>query len=234
MWRLSRRLFSDAFFFVRALCDSEPVSINLNGALGTSGIFGIDVFTWYLIAVNAVTLAVCLIYSAFATGESIVDDIATWVINILALAGGAFGMLVGAFLNALAIHKLSDGREKLIRRGDDGNSLLFVISICLCVVWGVAYFIVEGAPWLPPDYRIDSAPMNHIPLIAYLLLVNGPRSFSILLTAETGSASFMPWKFFLWAWLSLVGLLAPCLPWLSRGARKGECISAMGFLSFWA
>lgn len=173
---------------------------------GDEAFLGMSNLFWYLVGVNILTFLMRFALEAYSSLSSFpsdaVEEAFTWVINILAFAGGAFAMFIAFVLDVLAAR--SNGKKGLVRSGDDSNSLLLVISASLCVVWGVVVLLATSAVDFSTEREIDFSPAAHIPAIAYLVAVNVLAFVLFFMDRSSDRRKFHPAEFALMA-LALAG-----------------------------
>ena len=173
---------------------------------GDEAFLGMSYLFWYLVGVNTLTFLVRFaleVHSSLSAFPSeTVEKAFTWVINVLAFAGGAFAMLIAFVLDVLAAR--GNGKKGLVRSGEDSNSLLLVISVSLCVVWGVVILLATSDAGFVIGREIDFSPAAHIPAIAYLAAVNVLAFVLFFMDRSSDRRKFHPTEFVLMA-IALVG-----------------------------
>lgn len=144
-----------AFYFLNSITKME---MTFNNDILT---FGLNRLQWYLIIVNVVTFLVYCIDYLICThmnidGES--QNFIHTILNILGIAGGAFGMLAALIL-------LNDfvGRE---------NANWFIIATSLTVVWLIIICIIFNPLNLQIRTLDDINYWTYLPLIIYLIVIN--------------------------------------------------------------
>ncbi len=155
------------WFGTEAIAGSTGVPVMLTNAASSAGLGGLPLFAVYLIAVNALNVVMfillCVVCGAFPEAEAFF----TYSMLVLSALGGAFGMLaVLLFTSAL----LGAAGEKAQNRGDDGDSLLYIVAVALSLLWVVAIYLAWSGDIACG--HVDLSPMSHMPLIAYLAAIN--------------------------------------------------------------
>lgn len=121
----------------------------------------------YLIAVNVLNVAAFVLLCVVCGFLPEAEAFFTYSMLVLSALGGAFGMLaVLLFISIL----LGAAGEKAQNRGDDGDSLLYIVAVALSLLWVVAIYLAWSGDIA--SGQVDLRPMSHVPLIAYLVAIN--------------------------------------------------------------
>ena len=156
------------WFGVGALAGSSNIPAMLGAASSSAGVGGMDLLGTYLVTVNALTVLVCVLLVVVSSLLPAAETFFTYLILVLSGLGGAFAV-IAALLFTSALFRV--GGETLQHRGDEGDSLLYVVAVALALMWGVMLFLL-GTGRLGTVAVVDPSPLAHVPPIAYLALIN--------------------------------------------------------------
>lgn len=150
MWMsLIISVIAGSFLFFKAFSESEIIELK-NGILPF-----FDNFIWYLIGINVFTFIVyCIDYFICACTYIEEDqDFVHTIMNILPIAGGAYGMLLSFIVLRQKIEKY--------------NANWYAICFSLVILWSSIIYAVYN-----PAVMEDIALLDHPLIIAYLILIN--------------------------------------------------------------
>lgn len=160
-------------FGVRVLADNESLAA-LMGSYGFSGLVA-----WLVIA-NVATAIVCCLYLLLGSASEGVQAFFIHVINVMALLGGTFAFILILLFASISGHEMDDDDDVIVR-GDDGNTVSFLIAITATIAWMVVIVLAGNGFGLFQGMHVNPDPMFHMPLFTYLATIN-IATFVVFLT----------------------------------------------------
>ena len=148
-------------FGVRILAETGSVSL---------AFAGLQPLAAYLVCVNAITVATCVLYLLFGTASETAEFIFVHAINALAVLGGSFAFFITLLFVSVSNHRQND--MPVVVRGDDGNSVSYLIAASTTVAWLIVIALVGNGFGIFQGLNVNPYPEFHYPLLAYLAAVN--------------------------------------------------------------
>ena len=155
------------WFGIGAVAGSTGVPAMLADAASSTGFGGLPLLAVYLIAVNVLNVAAFVLLCVVCGFLPEAEAFFTYSMLVLSALGGAFGMLAVLLFTSVL---LGAAGEKAQNRGDDGDSLLYIVAVALSLLWVVAIYLAWSGDIA--SGQVVLSPMSHVPLIAYLVAIN--------------------------------------------------------------
>ncbi len=163
------------WFGVGAIAGSTGVPAILTSAASSTGFGGLPLLAGYLIAVNALNVVVFILLCAVCGIFPEAEAFFTYAMLIISALGGAFGMLAVLLFTTVLLGATG---EKAQNRGDDGDSLLYIVAAGLSLLWMVVIYLAWSGGIA--SVAVDLSPLSHVPLIMYLVAINAVTLVALL------------------------------------------------------